>query len=307
MYTQERKNIILSRLHEFGSVSSQDLAQELKVSRETIRRDIAGLEKEGLLVRTHGGALPAAAGSVPSDSAISTISGSYGAVSGQPSFSGVCEAPLAYVGSPAFYSNPSASDTSFASRYPRNLEEKKLVAKKAASIIEDKDTIFLDNSTTIHLLLDYLPRDLQLTIITNSIQILLKASTMNLPYVSLISLAGFYNPANYCLYGSRTLQSMEGYYPDKCFLSCTGLSQTRMLTDICLDEVDTKQAILNKSRHAYLLVDHSKFGKDGPFHFASFDQIDYIVTDHFDHSPDNQAFIDLLKTNYGIQVIEGNA
>jgi DeoR family transcriptional regulator of aga operon len=52
----ERMLAELSLLDEDGSVSLATLTRELKVSAATIRRDLADMEDQGLLVRTHGGA-----------------------------------------------------------------------------------------------------------------------------------------------------------------------------------------------------------------------------------------------------------
>jgi DeoR family galactitol utilization operon repressor len=55
----ERKELILAALAEDSSVSVADLAKRMGVSVVTIRTDLASLEEDGILVRTHGGAMPA--------------------------------------------------------------------------------------------------------------------------------------------------------------------------------------------------------------------------------------------------------
>lgn len=55
----ERKEVILETLAEDSSVSVADLAKRMGVSVVTTRTDLAALEEEGILVRTHGGAMPA--------------------------------------------------------------------------------------------------------------------------------------------------------------------------------------------------------------------------------------------------------
>src|SRR3954447_324816 len=54
--------VILDRVAENGSVDVPSLAGEFGVSAATIRRDLQALHHQGLLRRTHGGALPRAAG-----------------------------------------------------------------------------------------------------------------------------------------------------------------------------------------------------------------------------------------------------
>ena len=57
MFGIERRSLILNQLSEKKSILVQDSAALLGVTEETIRRDLKVLEKQGLIVRTHGGAL----------------------------------------------------------------------------------------------------------------------------------------------------------------------------------------------------------------------------------------------------------
>lgn len=58
MLVGERRLKIIDLLEEKGNVVVSDLSSLLSVTAETIRRDLEGLEKEGLLKRTYGGAIP---------------------------------------------------------------------------------------------------------------------------------------------------------------------------------------------------------------------------------------------------------
>lgn len=55
--TAERRNRVLLQVRGQGKVQVNDLARELGVSAMTVRRDLAWLEREGLVRRTHGGAV----------------------------------------------------------------------------------------------------------------------------------------------------------------------------------------------------------------------------------------------------------
>lgn len=57
MLASERKKYILLKLEEFGSIRVNDIALELDVSSETIRKDLTALEREGLLKKEFGGAV----------------------------------------------------------------------------------------------------------------------------------------------------------------------------------------------------------------------------------------------------------
>lgn len=57
MFLEERRGKIMTILSRHGRCLVSDLAQDLKVSEVTIRQDLDALEQEGLLRRTHGGAI----------------------------------------------------------------------------------------------------------------------------------------------------------------------------------------------------------------------------------------------------------
>ncbi len=54
---QERRQMILQKLDEQGSVRVADLSREFGSSEVTVRSDIKSMDAEGLLKRTHGGAI----------------------------------------------------------------------------------------------------------------------------------------------------------------------------------------------------------------------------------------------------------
>lgn len=58
MYAPERHRAILEAARVAGRVEVKSLARDLDVTPETIRRDLTALERRGLLLRAHGGAVP---------------------------------------------------------------------------------------------------------------------------------------------------------------------------------------------------------------------------------------------------------
>jgi DeoR/GlpR family transcriptional regulator of sugar metabolism len=59
MLTTHRKQLLLTRLQQDGKLVAKELSQEFGVSEDTVRRDLREMAQEGLLLRVHGGALPA--------------------------------------------------------------------------------------------------------------------------------------------------------------------------------------------------------------------------------------------------------
>jgi len=60
MLAAERHHRIMKAIAEYGSVRTKELAEQLDVTNETIRKDFEVLEQKGVLLRSHGGALPPA-------------------------------------------------------------------------------------------------------------------------------------------------------------------------------------------------------------------------------------------------------
>ncbi len=58
MLKEERLDFIINRLKSNQSVKLSQLSEDLEVSEDTIRRDIEGLAKSGLLTKVRGGAIP---------------------------------------------------------------------------------------------------------------------------------------------------------------------------------------------------------------------------------------------------------
>lgn len=61
MYPEERQQAIAAQVISHGRASVAELAQAFEVTTETVRRDLAILDRAGVLRRVHGGAVPARA------------------------------------------------------------------------------------------------------------------------------------------------------------------------------------------------------------------------------------------------------
>ena len=61
MYAEERHDAIATLVRSQGRISVREVASTFGVTTETVRRDLASLERAGLLRRVHGGAVPTSA------------------------------------------------------------------------------------------------------------------------------------------------------------------------------------------------------------------------------------------------------
>lgn len=161
----------------------------------------------------------------------------------------------------------------------QRFREKKAICQCAASYVKDGDSVYVDNSSTCIYLIGYLPRDFQITLITNSIKLLTEAMESDHPNLMIVCLGGFFHRSNLSTYGAIAQKNAADFYPNKSFMSCAGIQPPDQLTDSSILEVDTKRLMIDHSQEVFILADHTKFDHPGPFFLSNFSSIDYVITD----------------------------
>lgn len=127
---------ILQALQQNGSISVEELSSSLGVTVVTVRRDLNTLEEQGLLNRTHGGAV---------------------------------------VGHPMFYES-FKNDRSFMAQVEHFAEEKRRIGRAAAQLIQPGETIAVTPGTTTAEIIRALPFNADLTVVTNTVNIAMELS-----------------------------------------------------------------------------------------------------------------------------------
>jgi DeoR/GlpR family transcriptional regulator of sugar metabolism len=158
-------------------------------------------------------------------------------------------------------------------------EEKIRICRRAARMIQDGDTVFMDNSSTTLYLLRHIPRDIRVCVVTNSLKLLLEAVQVGNPNLQLICLGGELTQSNMSFSGTIPQRVAAEYYPSKAFMSCTSINEQQKLADSSAAEVDTKRLMIERSESVVILADYTKFEKRGQVFLADFSAIDFIVTD----------------------------
>jgi DeoR family galactitol utilization operon repressor len=244
----ERKSVILDLLMEEGSVSVSELAKRLNVTVVTARADLAALEGEGLLVRTHGGAVPAQ----------------------HPKMMARMRAEKGVKGS---------------------------VAKAAAAMIEDGDTIIVSAGTTTALIAKYLLGKKNVHIVTNNTLLLSYARTNLQLRVTLIG--GEFRPEEEGVVGPMALQSIDQFHVSKAFIGIDGASAKQGFTAHFVESADLVRKMARQADQSIVLSDSGKFGKPGFARILPFDGVDALVTD----SEITQEFENELATA-GVRVVK---
>lgn len=154
-------------------------------------------------------------------------------------------------------------------KHTRQIAEKRFIAKKAASLIEDGDTLFFGPGTTVELLAEEVNHH-TLTIITNCLpvyKILLEKQTAHFRV--------------YLIGGEMANAMLEKLRFSKMFFSSNAVNKGAVMTST-LDEAYTQQLALSNSIEKYLLIDHTKVGKEDFTSFCQLNELTAVVMDYED-------------------------
>lgn len=224
----ERKAVILEILMEENSVSVSDLSKRLNVTQVTARADLAALEKEGLLVRTHGGA---------------------------------------HLGHhPKIFKRMQAGSV-----------YKEKIAKAAADLIENGDTVIITSGTTTALIGKYLLGKRDIHIVTNNT--LLLTNVRNNPQLRVTLIGGEFRPEDEGLVGPMALESLEQFHVAKAFIGIDGASLKQGFTANTLEAAVLVHKMAEQANQVIAIAHSGKFGKHGFARILPFGDVDVLVTD----------------------------
>lgn len=177
------------------------------------------------------------------------------------------------------------------------IQEKKYIASLAAKLIKPNDVIFIDTGTTTNKILDFLPNDISLTVLTNNLDIINTAIKM--PNIEIIIIGNIYSRETRAFIYSQ-IQEVDNftYNVDKAFLGATGLTPVHGVTNSDFRELYILKNACDISTDVFILADHTKFGTSGLYTFAKFENISGIISNE-------SAPTDILTEcdKYGVQMI----
>lgn len=168
-------------------------------------------------------------------------------------------------------------DLPFNVRWKANAVGKQKIAELVSQEINDGEHIFLDASTTAVFIAKNIKQKKNLTVITNSIEILLELSDVR--GWNIIDTGGTLKGDSMSLVGKKATDNIEKYNADKVFLSCKGLDKKKGITEGNEEMGSIKQSMIESSLKVYLTVDFSKFDQVGFSKICSMEKIDVVITD----------------------------
>ena len=190
-------------------------------------------------------------------------------------------------------SNPTQM-TEFQQRNRQNKEQKIAIAKAAAELIHDHDTVILMGGTTICEMCPFIEKQ-RITVITNSILVLngLRYSQN----VRLVMLGGLYNYQEEELGGLMSNQDLTRMRANRMFMGSAGFDERFgfAITNASLEMYITCR---ESSLSTCVLADSTKYMAGGTSVAATPDQVEYLITDNGLNSRAKEAM-----ESQGIKVI----
>lgn len=189
-------------------------------------------------------------------------------------------------------------DLPFHVRKQTNVESKQKIAALIGEMINDGDYIMLDASTTALCVIKNILNKKNITLITNSIEILLELC--NKPGWNVLSTGGMLKEGGLSLVGYQAEKMISGFHVDTAICSCKGLDETNGITDSNERDAEIKKAFFRSANKRVLAADSSKFDRSSFVKVCGFSDIDVVVTEKYP----GDTWAERLKQN-NIELING--
>ena len=152
------------------------------------------------------------------------------------------------------------------------------IGRRAAQLVRDGETVFIDGSTTSHFVARHLKHKEGLTVITNAERVVMELCDCE--QIRTICTGGVLRRSNLSYVGETAERLIrETFYADHMFFSCFGVSGQFGIFDAVESETNIKKAMFGSARNIVLLCDSSKFGKLGFPKLADLSQVDCLISD----------------------------
>lgn len=241
MYALERQERIEHLLRDEGRVAVVELADSFGVTTETIRRDLAALERTGALLRVHGGAVALERASTAEPSVVERTA--LRADTKQRIAARALDA-LGDGFRGSLYLDAGTTTAAVAEQLPTRLAPGR------------RETEVVTHSLTLAPVLAGADR------------------------VSLTVVGGRIRDVTAAAVGAATVRSIQSLRPDVVFVGTNGISADFGLSTPDPEEAAVKEAIVRAARRVVVVADSSKFEQESLVSFAPLAAIDVVVTDH---------------------------
>jgi DeoR/GlpR family transcriptional regulator of sugar metabolism len=258
LYPEERLARIMEIINEKKKVEVEELVDTFNVTGATIRGDLRELQRRNLVTRTHGGALL-------TDESIDRIN--------------VKDDPI------------------YRERIQNNLDYKSAIGRKAAELVNDDDSIIVDDGSTTLQVIKSLDPEKRVTVLTNGLDICYEL--LRHPKAIIYSTGGKVNKEDFSYYGNVALEVTSRFNASKAILGTSGISVARGVATPSEEKSALKRAMISNSDEVIIVADHTKINRTSFIDVCPIEEIDVLVTD--DRAPAD--FVAELQA-LGIRVIQ---
>jgi DeoR/GlpR family transcriptional regulator of sugar metabolism len=233
MIASERMQYIMNSLNKKGIINIKAIAKEINVSEITVRRDFEKLEMKGKLKRVQGGA---------------TLTTDFEDV--------LVDAEL-----------------TMRERISLHMEEKSIVAKRAAKCVKDGDCVFIDAGTSMVPLAEFLFNKNVKIVTYNDLVI----REIKKPVATIFIIGGQFLPYYSMSVGPMAQNLLMQFHFDVAFLGCAGVNLEQAVAYTTETEsLMMKHIALQNANKRYLLIDSSKLEKKGFFKITETSAFDAV-------------------------------
>lgn len=153
---------------------------------------------------------------------------------------------------------------------------KEELARRAAAMIRDGDTVIMDASSTVRRIIKYMAHLRGVKIITNNLEIFSECDNM---HIKLYCTGGIYSPHNHAFIGPSAERYIRDISADILFFSSQGISEEGIISDVSEEESSLRRVMIASSDRQFFLCDSSKLGVRKMFSLCSKDDITDVICD----------------------------
>ena len=184
----------------------------------------------------------------------------------------------------------------FRDRIDYGNEQKKIVAEKALRFLKDDQVVIFDGGTSAMLIAQMLPKDIRLTVVTNSFPI---ANILeDHEKVEVLFAGGRLMKKSFVTTGNETIRFFKKFRPDICLLGICSIHVDLGVTGPDYEESEVKKAMIESSGEVIALSTIEKLGTAEAYYVCPANQLTTIVTDQPDES---EEF--LIYKKIGIEIV----
>jgi DeoR/GlpR family transcriptional regulator of sugar metabolism len=169
-------------------------------------------------------------------------------------------------------------------------DKKKIIAQKAASLIQDGMFVLTSGGTTVIELARALPAQLRATFVSGSIPAILEY--MQHPNIDVIMIGDRVSKNSKITIGGEAIEKIKQIRADLCFLGINAIDIKNGTTDNDWDIVQLKKAMVESSQKVVCLTISEKINTLQPIHICNVDEIDILITELSPEDPSLKPYRD---------------